>query len=131
MSHYCKRYQTGLTSMLRIAQKLYVGALSDLCEMYKLFIKTMWPKVSVSLTNKAFLFKKEKSRASKSIRKIYPLKIELKTSLSVSSKKDNSRRMTSSATSLLVSTFLHLLLFCLFFTSSLRKKKRFSKCKPL
>ena len=116
--------------MLRIAQTLYVGALSDLCELYKLFIKTMWPKVSVSLINKAFLFIQEKSRASKSIRKIYPLKIELKTSLSVSSKKDNSRRMTSSATSLLVSTFLHLLLFCLFFTSSLRKKNVLANVNP-
>ena len=28
-----------LISMLSIAQKLYVGAKSDLCEMYKLFIK--------------------------------------------------------------------------------------------
>ena len=28
-----------LISMLLIAQKLYVGALSDLCEMYKLFIQ--------------------------------------------------------------------------------------------
>ena len=90
----------------------------------------MWPKVSVSLINKAFLFIQEKSRASKSIRKIYPLKIELKTSLSVSSKKDNSRRMTSSATSLLVSTFLHLLLFCLFFTSSLRKKNVLANVNP-
>ena len=28
-----------LISMLQIAQKLFVGALSDLCEMYKLFIQ--------------------------------------------------------------------------------------------
>ena len=28
-----------LISMLRIARKLYVGTLSDLCEMYKLFIQ--------------------------------------------------------------------------------------------
>ena len=28
-----------LISMLRVAKKLYVGASSDLCEMYKLFIQ--------------------------------------------------------------------------------------------
>ena len=28
-----------LISMLPIAQKLYIGALSDLCEIYKLFIQ--------------------------------------------------------------------------------------------
>ena len=40
-----------LISMLRIAQKLYVGAKSDICEMIKLFIQ-QWP----NLIKKTFLF---------------------------------------------------------------------------
>ena len=65
MPWYYKRNQARKLQKLTYKQtllstlKLYVGALSDLCEMYKLFIHTIQSKVSVSVTKWLFLFTQE------------------------------------------------------------------------
>ena len=58
--------------MLWIAEKLYVWAQSDLCEMNKLFIQRRGQKY-LSPWQKTILFIQENFHASKSFWKIYPL----------------------------------------------------------
>ena len=61
-----------LISLLWIAQKLYVGALSDLCEMYKLFIQQCGQGIRL-LDKKHFCLYRKKFMQVRAFERYIPL----------------------------------------------------------